>query len=80
MWRIWAKALGQKGSKCNHESDNIAIIRTVIFLSYLITNLFIIAGVIRHWNDDSTRDCNRAYNTLTIKPVISFPTKPAGIA
>lgn len=51
LWRWWAKALGEKASKCNHESDKIAVIRTVIFLTYLTTNVFIIAGVIRHWND-----------------------------
>lgn len=50
-WRWWAKALGEKASKCDRESDHIAIIRTVIFGTYLITNCFIIAGVIRHWND-----------------------------
>lgn len=51
VWRWWAKALGEKASKCDKESDTIAIIRTVIFLSYLITNGFIVAGVVRHWND-----------------------------
>jgi hypothetical protein len=50
VWRWWAKALGEKASKCDKESDHIAIIRTVIFSTYLITNCFIIAGVIRHWN------------------------------
>lgn len=50
-WRWWAKALGGKASKCDRESDNVAIIRTIIFFSYLITNVFIVAGVIRHWND-----------------------------
>lgn len=50
-WRWWAKALGEKASKCDRESDRIAIIRTCIFLTYLITNCFIVAGVIRHWND-----------------------------
>jgi hypothetical protein len=51
-WRWWAKALGEKASKCDKESDKIATIRTFIFMTYLITNLFICAGVIRHWNDD----------------------------
>ncbi len=51
MWRWWAKALGEKPSKCDRESDRIAIIRTIIFATYLITNCFIVAGVIRHWND-----------------------------
>ena len=51
MWRWWAKALGEKASKCDKESDTIAIIRSIIFATYLITNCFIVAGVIRHWND-----------------------------
>jgi hypothetical protein len=50
-WRWWAKALGEKASRCDRESDRIAIIRSVIFLTYLITNCFIVAGVVRHWND-----------------------------
>lgn len=53
LWRWWAKALGEKASKCDKESDHIATIRTIIFASYLITNGFIISGVIRHWNDES---------------------------
>jgi hypothetical protein len=52
MWRWWAKALGEKPSKCDRESDIIALIRTFIFVSYLTTNLFIIANTIRHWNDN----------------------------
>ncbi len=52
LWRWWAKALGEKASKCDKESDQIALIRTIIFFTYLITNAFIIAGVIRHWNDN----------------------------
>lgn len=51
LWRWWAKALGEKASKNNQESDSIAFIRTLIFLTYLTTNVFIVAGVIRHWND-----------------------------
>ena len=49
MWRLWAKALGEKASDNNREADRIAVIRTIIVLSYIITNLFIVAGVIRHW-------------------------------
>jgi hypothetical protein len=49
MWRLWAKALGEKTGSNNKEADIIAIIRTIIVLGYVITNLFIIAGVIRHW-------------------------------
>ena len=49
MWRLWAKAIGEKASENQVEADTIALIRTIIVLSYLITNCFIIAGVIRHW-------------------------------
>ena len=48
-WRIWAKALGQKEGNTDQEADRIALIRTSIVMFYIITNLFIIAGVIRHW-------------------------------
>lgn len=52
VWRLFAKALGEKASKSNHEADQIALIRTFIFITYLITNCFIVAGVIRHWNSN----------------------------
>jgi len=55
MWRIWAKALGEKYGRNDREADLIAGIRTLIFISYLVTNLFIISGVIRHWNDVPTK-------------------------
>lgn len=49
MWRLWAKALGEKASYNNEEADKVAIIRTLIIVTYIITNIFIVAGVIRHW-------------------------------
>lgn len=49
MWRLWAKALGEKHGNNNKEADRIAIIRSAIVACYIITNMFIIAGVIRHW-------------------------------
>ncbi|AFK66350.1 gp149 [Synechococcus phage S-CBM2] len=55
-WRIWAKALGEKSGKDDKESDLIACIRTFIFLTYLITNIAIVANAVRHWNDDIRRD------------------------
>jgi hypothetical protein len=51
FWKIWAKALGEKSGNTNAEADQIAFIRTLIVLVYIITNLFIIAGIIRHWHD-----------------------------
>ena len=57
MWRLWAKALGEKTGKNDKEADTIAIIRTIIFLTYLITNVAIVANAVRHWNDiDYTRN------------------------
>ena len=49
LWRIWAKALGEKSGATKQEADRVALVRTIIVLTYLITNLFIVAGVIRHW-------------------------------
>ena len=55
-WRIWAKAIGPKDGNDDKDSDNIAIIRTLLLMLTLfglayntITNTFIIAGVVRHW-------------------------------
>ena len=50
MWRLWAKALGQKEGVTDQEADVIAAIRTSIVALYIVTNLFIIAGILRHWN------------------------------
>ncbi len=49
MWRIWAKALGEKSGVDDSEADVIAAIRTAIVLCYIVTNGFIVAGIIRHW-------------------------------
>jgi hypothetical protein len=49
LWRIWAKALGEKMGNSDAEADQIALIRTLIVGCYIITNIFIVAGVIRHW-------------------------------
>jgi hypothetical protein len=49
MWRLWAKALGEKSGADDKEADAIAVIRTAIVACYVVTNLFIIAGIIRHW-------------------------------
>jgi hypothetical protein len=47
MWKLWCLALGEKASKKNHEADYVAIVRSTIFLTYLVTNIFIIYGVTR---------------------------------
>ena len=49
-WRVLAKALGKKAHPDPRIADRIAVVRLAILLSYLTTNTFIVAGVIRHWN------------------------------
>jgi hypothetical protein len=55
-------ALGEKSHpNCNKTADRVALIRLLIALQLIITNFFIIGGVIvniisihRHWNDATT--------------------------
>ena len=55
LWEIWKYALGSFSDDKTKEYDNyVVVVRTVIFVSYLITNCFIISGVIRHWNNVPT--------------------------
>lgn len=54
FWRLLAKSLGEKASKNDQEADKIAFIRLLMFLSILITNCFIVANTLRHWNDVPT--------------------------
>ena len=56
FWEIWKYALGSFSDEKTKEYDNtVLIIRSFIFLTYLITNCFIISGVIRHWNNVPTK-------------------------
>ena len=50
MWRLIAKALGEKSSECNKEADKIAFIRFILIMQAVTTNMFIIAGIIHNWN------------------------------
>ena len=55
LWRIWKYSLGSfSDERTKRYDDHVAGIRTLIFISYLVTNIFIISGVIRHWNDVPT--------------------------
>jgi hypothetical protein len=49
LWRVWAKALGQKEGRSDREADAVALIRTILVLLAVVTNLIIVAGVVRHW-------------------------------
>ena len=44
MWRIWAKALGEKSGNSDGEADLVAIVRTAFIAQAIITNIFIIVG------------------------------------
>ena len=54
IWRLWCKALGEKASNNDSDADRVALIRTFIFITYLITNIAIVANAVRHWNDVPT--------------------------
>ena len=64
LWRIWAKALGEKSGKDDREADTIAWIRTLIFVSYLVTNVAIVANAVRHW-DDGVNSNSQGHTTHT---------------
>ena len=53
-------ALGEKSGKNNKEADKIALIRLLMFLSIFVTNSFIVANAIRHW-DDNTHNPNNCH-------------------
>ena len=55
LWRLIAKSLGEKAGKNDQEADKIALIRLLMFLSILITNCFIVANTLRHWDDVPTQ-------------------------
>ena len=52
MWRIWKYSLGAfDDEKTKKYDDVVCVVRTCIFASILITNMVIIGGNIRHWDD-----------------------------
>ncbi len=52
LWQIWKYAIGSFSDDKTEPYDNyVAGIRTIIFVSYMVTNAFIVSGVLRHWND-----------------------------
>ena len=53
--KIWKYSLGSfSDDKTEKYDDYVVVVRTIIFISYLVTNCFIISGVIRHWNNVPT--------------------------
>ena len=61
VWRIWKYALGSFSDEKTEPYDSyVVLVRSIIFVSYLVTNCFIIAGVIRLWGDSQ--------QTVTLSP------------
>ena len=48
MWRLWAKALGEKIGE-DKEADTVALIRTLIVMQAVICNGLIVWNIIRNW-------------------------------
>ena len=70
VWRIWKYALGSFSDEKTEPYDNyVVLVRSVIFVSYLITNCFIIAGVIRNWGD-SQETVTLSPDTLAVSAMI----------
>jgi len=54
VWRWWAKSLGEKASKCDKESDTIALIRTVVSLLLELSVIGMILSMIDQSKDSIT--------------------------
>ena len=55
IWRLWAKSLGEKIGY-DREADIVAGFRSIIVLFNVITCCFIIAGVVRHWDESPSTE------------------------
>ena len=76
IWKIWKYALGSFADDKTRDYDNVvAVVRTIILLTYLITNAFIISGVIRHWNyDNNTELAETQQETAQVQEKATYDT------
>lgn len=49
LWHYWALALGEKALPNSQDADKVALIRTGIVFTYLVTNAILVLNVIHHW-------------------------------
>jgi hypothetical protein len=49
LWRLWAKALGEKIGETNTEADKVALFRTIIIMQAIITNVLISINILITW-------------------------------
>ena len=55
VWEIWKYSLGSFSDDKTAPYDNyVAGIRTLIVVSYMVTNVAIVANAIRHWDNVKT--------------------------
>jgi len=67
IWRVWKYALGSFEDNKTAKYDNaVCIIRSIILFTYLATNTFIVAGVIRHWEKDSPESGTRVVEVYEV--------------
>ena len=79
IWEIWKYSLGSFSDDKTAPYDNyVAIIRTSIFVSYMVTNAFIVSGVIRHW-DKVNSNGSLGHTTQTEVPNVQGTTSPEKI-
>jgi len=65
-WEIWKYSLGSfSDEKTKPYDDYIVFVRTFLFISYLITNMFIISNTIRHWGD--VKQCPESLQSMIEK-------------
>jgi|TARA_R110001592_G_scaffold121043_1_gene326043 hypothetical protein len=49
LWRLWAKALGEKIGETNKEADSVAFFRTLIIIQAIVTNILISLNILITW-------------------------------
>ena len=57
IWKIWTYTLGSFNDEKTKKYDGIiCALRSIIFIQLVVTNCFIIAGNIRHWEKSASSD------------------------
>ena len=75
IWKIWKYALGSFADDKTRDYDNVvAIVRTIILSTYILTNIFIISGVIRHWNYDNTELAETQQQATQVQEEATYDT------
>tara|TARA_A100000172_G_C3044150_1_gene111734 strand:+ start:1530 stop:1694 length:165 start_codon:yes stop_codon:yes gene_type:complete len=49
LWRLWARALGEKIGETKREADAVARFRTLIIIQAVVTNILISINILIQW-------------------------------